>query len=311
MDDLLSKYLRQKYQIDNDELKDLEQTGADNQTNNNLGRAASTAIAAIGGQKPDTSFYDTLDAQDQRRLADTKTDRKSVTDYLLQKYKLDREDSELTRKQAADKETARHHEAEEKASIANADATHQLKQATLDATNNNRIETRADRKEKEARVSDKQLENVNDFDSAISNAQQLLDTYKPEYTGPMDQYKSLPLVKSFSNPDAVAYQSKIGRLSDVYRKAVTGAAAADKELQRIESRLPQTNDTPETFKTKAQAFIKEMQAAKGRYLENLKGQGKHVDQYTGGNTTEAPPAQEKIIGGVKYRKVPGGWEPVE
>lgn len=128
-------------------------------------------------------------------------------------------------------------------------------------------------------VSDKQADKIDDFDAAISKAKELKDTYSAGYTGPLNQYKSSLLGKQLADPNTVAYQSKIGRNADVYRKLITGAAAADKELARIESRLPQVTDPEDVFKAKADDYIQEVQKAKERYLSNLSRKGKSVKEY--------------------------------
>ena len=128
--------------------------------------------------------------------------------------------------------------------------------------------------------SDKQAENINEFDNAIGEAENLLAGYKPGYTGTLESFKSLPGIKNVMDPESVTYQSQIGRLSDSYRRIVTGAAAADRELQRIESRLPQTNDNEENFKSKGANYIQAMKRAKERYLKTLERKGKDVSEYT-------------------------------
>lgn len=133
--------------------------------------------------------------------------------------------------------------------------------------------------DKNALLSDKQLESINEFDSTAQEANELLKDLKTGYTGLTEQGKSLPLIKNFSDPDAVAFQSRANRLLDSYRKLVTGAAAADAELKRIESRLPQTSDSPELFREKAADFIKQVNRAKERYIKNLDRKGKNVSNF--------------------------------
>jgi hypothetical protein len=87
------------------------------------------------------------------------------------------------------------------------------------------------------------------------------------------------LGRAMRDADEEAFRSNIGRMTDQYRKLITGAAAADTELARLESRLPGPKDDLKAFKAKAVDFIKEMESAKNRYLTGLEKQNKDVKDY--------------------------------
>ena len=85
--------------------------------------------------------------------------------------------------------------------------------------------------------------------------------------------------------DQVGFRSAVGRMSDAYRKLITGAGASNAELARLESRMPSLSDAPEDFKAKAKSFMEELKKAKGQHLENYKKSGKNTKQF---ESSEAP-----------------------
>jgi hypothetical protein len=63
-----------------------------------------------------------------------------------------------------------------------------------------------------------------------------------KYVGSIDQYISGVRAKLGSSA-AAEILAALGRASDEYRTAVTGAAASDKEREMLESRVPNSGDT--------------------------------------------------------------------
>lgn len=153
-----------------------------------------------------------------------------------------------------------------------------------------------EKREKAAKLADKQVGEINDFDNGISQIQAALDKLgkHSEWTGPLDA----EVPDKFVGADQGVFRAAVGRAVDAYRKAVTGAAAGDKELAKIESRLPNPSDTYDKFVAKAQDFMREMRAAKGRYLDALTKQGKDVEAYRDVQSVdnEAPKQQKKSEG---------------
>lgn len=132
-----------------------------------------------------------------------------------------------------------------------------------------------ERRKHEAKLSDKQTQDVTDFDSTIETARDIERQLKGNWVGPVDgRVPDLAV-----GGDQAAFRASVGRMVDSYRKMITGAAAGDRELAKIESRLPRVTDTPEQFKAKAQSFAKEMEKAKIRYLRNLKRKGKDTTEF--------------------------------
>lgn len=52
-------------------------------------------------------------------------------------------------------------------------------------------------------------------------------------------------------PENAAFASSVGKTVDIYRHDITGAAAGFPEMQRLEGRVPSTNDPEDTFKEKS------------------------------------------------------------
>lgn len=291
--DLIKNYLLRQNQQMLQRQESAEQAAADNRYAAQLGGAFNTIGQSMAGQKVDNSAFQKMaeaadepiqrmDRMDKNRLGRDKL----VTDYIVSKYKVG--EANKQRADAAD-ERSRHNRMMEQIGMMGA----------------------GQRQE----VSDKQEESITAYDKTLDHAKDLLQTYKPDYTGPINEYKSSKIGKLFSDPEAVTYQSKLGRLVDVYRVLTTGAGAGDKELAKIESRLPQKDDTPEVFKAKLEDYIAEVQKARSRYVSNLAKKGKRVQNFQTAEAPAAPPAGAKApptTGKVRViKKATGkaGWIP--
>lgn len=150
------------------------------------------------------------------------------------------------------------------------------------ADEKHRITERAfeDKKLKDSTVSDKQLEAINNFDTSTSEIDNIASKIKSNYVGPVDSRIPDLLVGA----DEAAFRSSVGRMNDQYRKLITGVAAGDKELRRLESRLPNTTDTYANFLAKAKELREGMAKAKERYLNNLEKKHKNVDDFKEGSS---------------------------
>lgn len=141
-------------------------------------------------------------------------------------------------------------------------------------------ETQGRYDDKKATVTDQQAETINKFDTLLSETDNLKTTLKDDYVGPGNQLKGTFIGKQFpENFDAAEFQSQLGRLVDKYRSMVTGSAAADAELKRIESRMPQKSDPPALFRQKALNVLETTERARNIYLDTLKKKGKDVSGY--------------------------------
>ncbi len=126
-----------------------------------------------------------------------------------------------------------------------------------------------------AKLSDKQLTPLVDVDSIIANLDNVISTANEKFVGPLDAR----IPDTLTSGENAAFRSSVGRMVDAYRKAITGAGASAMELQKLESRLPQTTDTLEQFKAKALSFRKELIRNRTTYLKTLKKQGKDVSEW--------------------------------
>lgn len=134
--------------------------------------------------------------------------------------------------------------------------------------------------ERESKVTDKQVENINKLESALQETATLGREVDGDFVGPLDQFRSTTLGRQIpGNEKAAAFQSRLGALVDTYRHMVTGAAAADAELKRIEGRMPQVTDNEEVFKEKAREVIARLKDAHRLYLDDLQKKGKDVGNF--------------------------------
>jgi hypothetical protein len=147
------------------------------------------------------------------------------------------------------------------------------------------------------------LEEINDFDKSADTMKNILSSVKPEYVGPIDARIPDVMLKFVGGGgDESAFRSAVGRVTDQYRRLVTGAGASNQELARLESRLPKPTDTFENFKAKAADFIKEVDRAKGGYLSNLEKRGKNVADFKSPSlaqqatpvSSKRPPSDQEI-----------------
>jgi len=155
------------------------------------------------------------------------------------------------------------------------DTKNQLAKDKLEATKLVKQQEVEKKKREAAKISDKQLTPISDVDSIIANLDNVMSLSKEKFTGPVDA--RLPDI--LTSGEEAAFRSAVGRMTDSYRKAITGAGASAMELQKLESRLPDPKDTLEQFKAKSLEFRKELVRNRSTYLNTLKKQGKDVSEF--------------------------------
>lgn len=135
----------------------------------------------------------------------------------------------------------------------------------------------AEKKAKEARLSDKQIENVKEFDNSITGMNHIIEEF-----GRLKKPTGVIQGRVFDElrPDEeVAFRAAVGRMSDMYRHLITGAGAGFQELNRLATRLPKVTDPPSQFIAKAKDVLKEYERTRKLYLGLLKhGQKKDVSE---------------------------------
>lgn len=145
------------------------------------------------------------------------------------------------------------------------------------AQNERAQEKKEERISKEQKLSDKQLESVNDLDTAKSDLQNILDLKESRKIETGQIAGRVP--EFFAGEDVAAFRSALGRYKDQYRKAITGAGAGPTEIAMLEKRLPNETDQPENFIAKAKEAQRELDRRKDIFLSNLQKQGKKTDQF--------------------------------
>lgn len=101
--------------------------------------------------------------------------------------------------------------------------------------------------------------------AAVKAATEKLGKNK-NWTGLIDG--SLP--KFMIGADEEAFRSKSGMVQDTYRKLITGAAAADAELSRIEGRLPSKTDSYAQYVEKSKNYLSQLESARQRKIDLYK-----------------------------------------
>lgn len=122
-----------------------------------------------------------------------------------------------------------------------------------------------------------QQKEIEQYNDAIKEAQTVVSLLGDNkgYVGLLDAWK--PNV--FLGKGHAAFRQQLGLLMDPYRSKVTGQAAADKELARIEGRLPKESDKYENFTEKAKNYIRYMEEARNRRLSTYGNQGIDVSAF--------------------------------
>lgn len=156
-----------------------------------------------------------------------------------------------------------------------------------------RGQARTDKKEAQARLSEKQLGEVQDFDNSVDSMKSVLNQLgnKSEWTGPVDGRLPDAVIGS----EQVAFRSELGRMVDQYRKLITGAGASNQELKKLEGRLPQPTDTYANFVAKGKNFISAVERGRGNFMKNLKAQGKNTSPFEGSSLEKESSGSNKVI----------------
>ena len=141
----------------------------------------------------------------------------------------------------------------------------------------NRDLKRSDEQKKLATLDKKQIERINEFDSPLSNVRTLtaLLGNNDNFVGPIDALTP----KMIGSDELNTFHAAVGRMQDAYRHLITGAGAGNVELAKLESRMPNTSDSPSSFKAKAKQFEEELTRQKSIYLKNLERGGKNIDEF--------------------------------
>lgn len=282
----LQSYLASKYSPDMGDALRLEN---DQRFYNNLGKAFNTVGTSLGtpGQKVDNSFYDEQNQQAQMPVKIESEREKMVRDFLKDKYNSGIKKLELEKSNKMLEETLRHNRATEDLSA---------KELGL-------------KREKEAReLPDGAKQASVDVAKGAANkvmiAQQI-DSYL-ERMKTADEDTKLQLGRQM-----------IKVLNSTEGKDAVGA----EESKRLASKLQFAfgnlfNDNSVQFGRDLEGFMDDAKATSDVIKSTA---GKSMETFKGMTGRALPleiprgPSDEniKVVGGTKYRKVPGGWEEVE
>ncbi len=150
-------------------------------------------------------------------------------------------------------------------------------------------QARTDKVAAAAKVTDKQADEVQDFDKSIGTMQSVLDQLgkNSEWTGMVDGRVPDAMIGA----DQVNFRAELGRMVDLYRKLITGAGASNQELKKLEGRLPQPTDTYANFVSKGQGFINAVKKEREGFIKNLQARGKDTGNFA------APKGKIKVTDG--------------
>lgn len=142
---------------------------------------------------------------------------------------------------------------------------------------------------------------LTDLDNNVSEANILRRKFEanPKITG-LKNLSFFGEVKGKIDPEFASFKSDTNRLFDSYRRVITGMAASESELQRLEASYPMPSDTPAVFRAKLQSVQDLAARVKTRYLQGLKKSRYIVDDWetdTGGNDIPGTSLNNTSIGG--------------
>jgi hypothetical protein len=131
-----------------------------------------------------------------------------------------------------------------------------------------------------------QLERIQGLDERISEGTSLLaelnsNPKSQEYLGMLSGRDPLGIRSKITNPEFGAFKARTQRFFDAYRTAVTGAAASEKELELLESRMPNNTDSPELYMSKLRDVIKYGKDIRKKRLQNLGKAGYNTSGFLG------------------------------
>lgn len=133
---------------------------------------------------------------------------------------------------------------------------------------------------------------------------------------------SLPLVGRVSayDGDARMLNAKVSKVFNTTLRDRSGAAVTTPEMERLKNEFASGKFNSEremigALKAYRAEVAKALGDTKARFrpeaVETYRDRGGTVDMPTGGKKPAAPPGEERVINGVRFRKVEGGWQKVK
>jgi hypothetical protein len=164
--------------------------------------------------------------------------------------------------------------------------------------------------EKDSELSDKQVESLAGYDDTLTSLNRIREQKKKVPTGPLqDRRNKIASHLGIDDPEVTSLRSEVIDTLAAKIKALSGTAANESEVKRLQVTLPEIGDSDEVFERKlndAEKRIKE--ARKIREDHYRSKQGKNVEGYNQPKTNEET---KTLPDGSTYVKVPGGWKKVK
>lgn len=159
-----------------------------------------------------------------------------------------------------------------------------------------REDTRNDKKEKEAVLSDKQVSTIAEYEKPLKMLDSIISDKANFDTGPLaGRLNAGASWVGLDDSKKSAFRADVGDALAQYIKGISGAAVSESERRALIGNLPTINDNDKSFMTKAAAVKKRLQELKEVELGLFEKQGKNVKNFkTAPETTKEEPAKGKI-----------------
>lgn len=151
-------------------------------------------------------------------------------------------------------------------------------------------QAREDKLEKEAKLSDKQIEALSSYDKALNSISSIRGQKGQFDTGPLaGRMNSVAGVVGMDDAKKSAFRAEVQDQLAQYIKSISGGAVSDSERAALMQNLPNMNDNDETFNKKLDALEKRLAGHRQTDLDNYRKGGKNVKEFD-----TAPKATGKV-----------------
>lgn len=169
----------------------------------------------------------------------------------------------------------------------------------------NRLREKQEWTEKEKdELSDKQTDSIAGYDDTKAAFERIRQAKKGIDTGPLASRRNqVAGMVGMDDPDVTSLRSELIDTLATKIKALSGTAANESEVKRLQVTLPEMSDNDAVFERKLKDAERRIDEARQIRLDHFRKQGKNPSKF------EQP--QTKVINGMTYQKVDGGWKRVK
>lgn len=167
------------------------------------------------------------------------------------------------------------------------------------------------KKEEKDELSDKQTETITALDTGddiMKRVDALMSEDMDEMLGPVasryEGAKSLVPGTEGADENFVKVRALVGENLAKYVKNLSGTAASDAEIARLQKNVPNVTDKPKEFKAKLKIYRETLKDIRKRTVDNIKKQGKDPSQFMGGK--QALGEQPSADSGMVKMQIPDG-----